>query len=169
MLMWSQWRQGNYKLNIDDKISLLKDEYIKLHDLIDSFDDKTLKIKEMSITVSIAAIGGAYVAKEPLLLLLASFSGFVFWIIEYQWKSFQMPHFERVREIEKLFQNGDHVIEIFQISHNWDSYHNNLTFMKKIRILTYANVLIPHLVTFVVGALLYILYLYDIIPIVSTK
>ena len=153
------------EINEETKINLLKDEYTKLYDLIDNFDGKTLKVKEWSITVGVAAIGGAYITKAPLLLLLSSFSAFIFWVIEYQWKSFQYPYFERVTEIERYFQNKNTEINVFQISHTWEKVQPNLTFKEKLKIFGYTNIFMPHIFTIIIGVSLYVLHLYNIVPI----
>ena len=53
--------------------NILKDEYVAILNIIDSFDSKPLTIKTWSVTTTLSAFAAAFVSKiEEVLLLAAS-------------------------------------------------------------------------------------------------
>jgi hypothetical protein len=53
-------------------------EYYWLEDQIDRFDDRSLKIKAWSITLSGVALGAAFNYNKPVLFLVAAISALLF-------------------------------------------------------------------------------------------
>ena len=49
----------------------LKEEYLRLHDIVEDFDQKALTIKAWSVTLAMAGVGAAFTQKVAVLLLLA--------------------------------------------------------------------------------------------------
>jgi len=135
-------------------IDLLKDEYIALQSLVDSFDAKSLTIKAWSVTVSMSGIGAAFVSHSPVLLLLSSLSAIVFWIIESYWKSFQYPYYDRIEKIEAFFSGESSTITPFQISRTWETTYTYKTVLK---VSLWSNVMMPHIIVFLAGVTLLIL------------
>lgn len=130
----------------NEELELIKVEYIKLHELISLFDEKLLKIKGWSITVSSASIGAAFISKIPLLLLLASFSAIVFWYIEYLWKGYQKPYYFRMLEIEGFFKSSSKKIVPFQIGNTWrENSTQNFPYSFRIKTFLTPSVMIPHI------------------------
>jgi hypothetical protein len=113
------------------RLELLKAEYIKLQEIVESFDAKALQFKGWSVTVTLAGAVGALVAdgisneQRLLVLLLASFGSLAFWGSEAMWKTFQQAFYTRLRAIEDAMAKGTQITP-FAISTSWhDSFHAN--------------------------------------------
>ena len=85
----------------------IKDEYLHLQELIQTFDQKALTIKAWSATISMAGVGIAYEQAEPSLLLISSVGALLFWLIEWRWKVFQSAHYGRIEEIEASMREAE--------------------------------------------------------------
>lgn len=140
----------------EKRISQFKEEYLQLHTVVDSFDTKTLTIKAWSVTVGMSGIGGAFISHTPVLLLLASFSAFVFWLLEYYWKSFQYPHFIRVDDIEDYISGNRDSLEPMQIGKSWESNYRLGGAKRFFTIFKWSNVMIPHIYVLLCGVGLFI-------------
>ena len=81
----------------------LKEEYLRLHDIVEDFDQKALTIKAWSVTLAMAGVGAAFTQKVAVLLLLAGVASMLFWVTEALWKSFQQAYYPRIRELEAFF------------------------------------------------------------------
>lgn len=139
----------------EKRIKEFKDEYFSLHSVVDSFDTKTLTIKAWSVTVGMPGIGGAFISHSPVLLLLASFSAFVFWILEYYWKSFQYPHFIRINDIEDYIIGNKDSLEPMQIGKSWETNYRAGGLKRAFTIMQWSNVLTPHIYVFLCGLGIY--------------
>jgi len=87
---------------------LLRDEYMKLQDVVEQFDERALQIKGWSVTVSLAGMAAAIVADidagdKALAFFLAGVGAAAFWLIEFFWKCFQWTFFHRIDQIEQAF------------------------------------------------------------------
>jgi hypothetical protein len=141
------------------KISLLKDEYSMLQQFYEDFDKRILGIKGWSATIAIAAIGGGFQYRIPYLWLFAAAASLVFWLLEAVWKRFQYLYAPRIARLEEVFREGDFdEVDPLQIYSSWfDAFEKEgwrvfSTF--KMGIVSF-----PHLVTFIGGTILFILYL----------
>jgi hypothetical protein len=97
------------------RVDLLREEYFKLQDIVESFDERALQIKGWSVTVSLAGMAAAIVANiEPtekaLAFFIAAMGAIAFWWIEFFWKCFQWTFFHRIDAIEAAFA-GDRLAE----------------------------------------------------------
>lgn len=155
----------NMELTIEAKHELLKDEYAALYNMIDSFDDKTLTIKTWSVTVSMSGIGVAFLSHAPSLLVLSALSAMMFWIIEAKWKIFQGHYFARISEIESYFEGIQSSIVPFQISASWERQDKNKSLAKFVKKFFFFNVMLPHAIVFLCGAILFILSLFGFMTI----
>lgn len=90
-------------MDIAEKNTFLKDEYLQIEQLIVSFDQRAITIKAWSITASMAGLSAGFISGSHMLILLAGLSSLIFWVIEGLWKQFQSAHYKRCREIEKYF------------------------------------------------------------------
>ena len=149
----------------DRRVDEFKDEYFQLQSLVDSFDTKTLTIKAWSVTVGLSGIGGAFITQTPILLLLTSFSAFVFWLLESYWKSFQYPHYDRINDIEEYVLGKTDSLERLQISKSWERYFSNRNTRQIIAIMMYLNVLTPHLYIVLCGVIIFIAHGFCIVKI----
>lgn len=149
-------------IDIDNatRLTILKEEYFKIHELMERFDEKVIVMKGWSITVSTAAVGAAFVEEKPALLLLAAAAAFFFWVIESFWKTFQEAHYLRLRAIESYFAGREADIEALQIGSTWmHAWHKGLgggagpVRARWGQRMTELHVALPH-AAFVVGCLL---------------
>jgi len=149
----------------EKRINLFKDEYFQLQTFIDSFDTKTLKIKAWSITVGMSGIGGAFISHAPVLLLLASFSAFVFWVLEYYWKSFQYPHFMRIDDIEEYINGSKDLLEPMQIGKAWEKYYRSGGIKRVFTIMKWSNVMTPHIYVLGCGVVIFIAHKFCLVTV----
>jgi hypothetical protein len=84
----------------------VKDEYLKLQDLIEKSDQRSFTVKSWSVTVSMSAVALAVTSSKLELYLLGSVSALLFWIIDAYVKLFQSAYISRANEIERL-KTGD--------------------------------------------------------------
>lgn len=79
---------------------------------MEDFDARALQIKGWSVTVSLAGIAAALIAKDvpfdlkALACGVAGIAALSFWMIEFAWKRFQWSFKDRARVIESAFSNG---------------------------------------------------------------
>lgn len=146
---------------IDDETLLetLKDEYFKILEMTERFDEKAVVMKGWSITLSTGAIGAALIKNMPALLLLAAAGAFFFWVIESFWKSFQSAHYVRIKAIEAYFAGDDASIEPLQIQSTWMSaWHAGLSARWPGRMAD-LHVCLPHVVIVILSlALFFVLW-----------
>lgn len=144
----------------DVKLSMIKDEYVCLQKVVDSFDTKSLTIKTWCVTSSMAGIGAAFISHTPFLLLLASGSAVLFLIMEFYLKSFQLNHFARIQQIESFFSGEIQEIIPLQTTRSWRKEYADKRFhdLKKIfrmhngyNILLYWSIFIIEVVIFVLN------------------
>jgi hypothetical protein len=141
---------------VDENITLgfLRDEYLLLQKTYEDFDSRALTIKGWSATIGIAAIGVGFYQSRYLWLFAAGAS-LAFWCLEALWKTFQYCYSERIEQLEEVFRTGHAgAISPFQISRSWNNSWRRIRIYKQ-----FFNGLIavPHVVTLVVGLMLFLL------------
>lgn len=111
---------------LEARVDLLREEYFKLQDIIEAFDERALQIKGWSVTVSLAGMAAALVAdigqpEKATAFFIAAIGSLAFWLIEFFWKCFQWTFFHRIEAIEKAFAGGDlereHPLQIRKVFH----------------------------------------------------
>ncbi|WP_130854970.1 hypothetical protein [Olivibacter jilunii] len=136
---------------------LLKEEYLHLQKIVEEFDGKTITIKAWSVTGSLVAIGTGFsnnVHFGNALFLIGALSSFLFWIVEANWKAYQLSYYQRITRIETHFRGGDYT-SAFQISCTWaESWHNEFK-KRRIEIMFWPGVMLPHAVIVVGGIILF--------------
>lgn len=138
---------------MDDKTSLLKDEYLLLLRFYEDFDARLITIKGWSSTVAIAAIGFGFQNARPQLWLYAAGASIVFWLLEGTWKSFQYAYAHRIQAIEGAFR--DHALDAVTPCQTYASWYEGWRRRNVWRVLRLPIVAFPHLVTAVAGVLLF--------------
>lgn len=142
----------------------LREEYFHLQKTVEDFDQRTLMIKNWSVTVSIAAIGTAFTQKTAILLLLASGSALLFWCIEVLWKSFQQANYKRIEAIKNFMRgNTGDDFSSPEINRYWSWSWKERSFSS---IIWWPHVCLPHAIIFLLGIVLWVLN--SRIPIVPT-
>jgi hypothetical protein len=140
-----------HSLQADEEF--LRQEYFRLQETVEKFDEKALTIKAWSVTLSMAGIGAAFLHKLPVLLFLSGLASLLFWLIEASWKTFQQAYYPRIKEIESLMSGEvvKHPTSPF-IARSWsDAWHLGRRDRLMLRILFWPHVLLPHALVSVVG------------------
>ena len=101
------------------KVQLLKDEYLHIQNIIETFDGRAITNKAWSVSFSLAALASAFATHSSFVCLVASFSSLLFWLIEGYWKTFQYAYYERTGKIENFFLNQSENIVPLQIGTSW--------------------------------------------------
>lgn len=143
--------------------SLLKDEYIAAQNWIAHFDNMKTSVKGWSVTVSMVGIGSAFVLQVPVIFLLSGASAVIFWMLEYKWSSYQQSFIERAQEIEEYFAGENRNIVLFQLGKRFRDVRESLTFAKRVNILLFTHIMVPHVIISIVGVFLYFLVQFKII------
>lgn len=97
-------KDGN-SMNEDTRAELLKDEYIMLQHFYEDIDSKGLTIKNWAITVALATIGTGLLYRREV-LLVGFVAALAFWYLEAHWRGLSHFFSVRIKNIEKVFQNG---------------------------------------------------------------
>lgn len=144
----------------DDKAQeILTQEYLQLQRSIEDFDAKALTIKAWSVTLSAAGIVTAYVETAPMILLIASASALIFWIVEALWKTNQQAFYERVYEIERHFGSPGSPTQPLRIAGSWsESWHRHGGARLALRVMWWWHVLMPHVAVSIAGIFLFLFW-----------
>lgn len=78
----------------------LQAEYVKLVEIVSTFDQRLLTIKGWGVTLSLASLGLAFQQNHYGLFLVAAVSGLGFWLVEATTKEQQMRYYPRMGDIE---------------------------------------------------------------------
>ena len=137
---------------------ILKEEYLKLQDVVESFDQRALQIKGWSVTVSLAGMAAALIAKDvtpdlkAIAFAVSALAAIAFWIIEFSWKRFQWSFYPRIREIEAAFASGEAIAPL-QINASFTKAINRITSRDFTRPF-YPFLMFPHAIIAAVGIFL---------------
>ena len=82
-------------------------EYYVLFDTVNEFDRRLITVKGWSVTLSLAAMAGAFQFHHKGMLLVAILSSVGFWILDGLMKRYQSRYYVRMREIEVLAARGE--------------------------------------------------------------
>ena len=131
-------------------------EYYWLEDQIDRFDERSLKIKAWSITLSGVALGAGFHYNKPVLFLVSAISALAFWYLEATWKYFQEALTDRVRELEDFLNGRSREYSGPGICQAFRSHFNITTEVVKFpEVFLRRNVNLPHSVILISGLYLY--------------
>ncbi|MCL6285660.1 hypothetical protein M3P21_19200 [Ruegeria sp. 2012CJ41-6] len=134
----------------------LADEYMQLQKTVEDFDGKALTIKAWSVTLSAAGLVAAYIENEPAVLLVASGSAVIFWMVEALWKINQNAFYSRIYQIEEAFRNQATDFSPYQIASGWSrSWRSGKRERKVLQVMAWPHVFLPHIVVAVCGLALY--------------
>src|SRR5271156_1075181 len=136
-------------------MDFLRQEYFRVQEAIDKFDEKAISIKAWSVTVGMAGIGTAFLKHTPGLLILSGIASLLFWLIEAWWKAFQQAFYPRMYEIESLMMGHtvDHPTSPFiggSLLLAWTTARKRGQIWK---ILRWPHVFLPHALVALVGIL----------------
>lgn len=134
---------------------LVRQEYFHLQKTVEDFDPRGLTIKGWSVTVSLAGFAAALTQKQPALLLVASLSAVLFWIIETIWKRFQLAYYYRLRAIESFLSGEiDEGFSAPRITRDWALGFSKTSFLY---VMFWPHIFLPHSVIAVAGLVLWVL------------
>ncbi len=145
----------------EDRITLLKDEYIMLQQFYEDVDRRCLTIKGWGVTVATATIGaGLFFSRHLFVGALAS--ALLFWYLESFWRGLTFFFAQRIKEIEVAFRSDAWEsmapLQVYTTwTKNWNKHGNQAW-----RYLLRGSCRMPHLFTAGVSATLYVLYLFGI-------
>jgi hypothetical protein len=130
-------------------------EYYFIEGMIDSYDDRCLKIKSWSITASAVAIAFGFSENRPALFALASFGSLAFWYLEGLWKIYQGIMVVRLQSLETLLAAPDLIYTGPKIAATFrESFADKIETKLILRKMWYRNVWIPHFFIILLGAAL---------------
>ncbi|WP_193043663.1 hypothetical protein [Mycolicibacterium baixiangningiae] len=159
----------------------LHTEYGKLVDIVSGFDQRLLTIKGWGVTVSLAGLGLGFQQGHYGLFLVAAVSGAAFWLLEAYAKMHQIHYYPRMRDIEvtayELFRvdTASGAASSPLIDWGWETAGQRIRKQKakgtpnepvryaemreerSVQPWTMAHVMFPHVVSIVVGTILFIL------------
>jgi len=144
-------------LTSEEKHELLKSEYLHLQKVIEDFDGRAVTIKAWSISFSLVALVSAFASHAAPILLVASFSALLFWIIESFWKTFQYAYYDRAGDIEEFFRGDKRDLIPLQIGVFWYKRWKSGGMRRLIRIMGWPHVALPHALIFFVGLILFVI------------
>jgi hypothetical protein len=78
----------------------LQAEYAKITEIVSAFDQRLLTIKGWGVTLSLASLGLGFQQNHYGLFLVAAVSGLAFWLVEATTKVHQMRYYPRMGDIE---------------------------------------------------------------------
>lgn len=139
-----------------DKIGLAKDEYLRLEAFIDSFDSRAFTIKAWSVTFSLAGVAGAFASHAAPVLLIASLSAALFWIVETHWNGIKSCHYFRIKELEAFFRGENDSLIPMQIQFNWVKQNNELNTKGFLLAMWNPHITLPHFPILLISATLYL-------------
>lgn len=131
-------------MNSDDRVFLLKDEYLFLQQYYEDIDRKCLCIKGWNITLA-AALVAAGVEFSDILFVAGALVSVVFWYIEAFYRGLAFFIGSRIKSIEKVFRNDDYESETpFQLYSTWEKLFDKNGSQTKNYIFK-PHVFLPHL------------------------
>lgn len=137
----------SYAREVDS--DLVKEEYFHLQKTVEDFDQRGLTIKAWSVTLSMGGIAAAFTQKQPGLLLLASLSAILFWLIEAIWKRFQLAYYYRIKNIEAyLSGESPDGFSAPRITRDWSTGFRQYSLQ---RVIWWPQIFLPHLVVALFG------------------
>jgi hypothetical protein len=132
-------------------------EYYHTQDLIDRFDERSLKIKSWSVTSCGVALAFGVTEHQPFLFCLAAIGSLVFWYLEVLWKVMQGMMIERSNDLETQLSQPSLTYDGPKIGHTFISGFRGDGYWRRFRKTThYPNVRVPHILIFIVGGALFI-------------
>ena len=135
---------------------ILKEEYFHLQQGVEKYDSHLITVKQWSVTLSMAGIGAAFIEGKAIVLLLASGSAFLFWIIDALWKSFQNANYYRLNHIDR-YLNGEEYRDFKYpfITASWGRGHKKGPSILKI--MFWSQVYLPHAPVVILGVILWVI------------
>ncbi|VVP24328.1 hypothetical protein PS862_04020 [Pseudomonas fluorescens] len=147
----------------DQLNAALQAEYLHLQKTIEDFDSRALTIKAWSVTFGLVSIAGAFASHSYIPFLISSMSTAIFWLLETQWKLFQICYSSRSSLIEEHFRGKAKVEHPFQIGSSWSTAWKAIRTQKLKQVPLWPHVALPHAFVMILGILLFFLSITHVI------
>jgi hypothetical protein len=148
-------------------------EYLSIVDVVKEFDKQLLTVKGWGVTLSLVAVGLGFQYQHRGFFVLAVFSAIGFWLIEAVMKHSQMRYYLRMRDIEVALEDETGAFapvidwtwtkapERFRSGKDAEPVqpYGKVAGYNILRILFYPAVMLPHIVTVLLGTVLFVLAL----------
>ena len=145
----------------EERIQLLKDEYVMLQQFYEDVDRRCLTIKSWSITVAIASIGAALLYSDHL-YVGACAAALLFWYTEGFWRGLTYFVSQRIKRIEEALRSDAwKTTAPLQLYTVWTETYSKEGSQTWKYMLKEASRM-PHVFVAAISALLYVLYLFGI-------
>lgn len=132
-------------------------EYYHIQDLVDRFDERSLKIKSWSVTSCGVALGFGVTEHQPFLFLVAAVGSLVFWYLEVLWKVMQGMMIERSNQLEALLLQSSVTYDGPMIGQTFINGFRGGGYWRRFRkTAKYPNVRVPHILIFALGMVLFV-------------
>ncbi|MEX0319567.1 MAG: hypothetical protein AB3N21_16535 [Ruegeria sp.] len=155
-------------VTLADFIGLYEKEYLLLVKTYEDYNNQSLLIKGWSVTVGMASILAAYLAKPPdrpgrLAVLIAACSVLPFLALDTLWKALQHGYLLRIGEIEEVFRQiadnpkiglGDLAGAPLQGFETWATGFDKVSLSGYLKAFWNSTVLLPHILIIGFGILL---------------
>jgi hypothetical protein len=136
---------------------LLKDEYLHIQKTVVELDGRAITIKAWTVSFSLAALIGAFVAHKAAILLVSAFSASLFFVIEGFWKHNQQAFYFRSELIERYFAGHLEQLEPFQIDRHWVQFDRDRRLRDYLKAMLRPHVYLPHAPIIALAVVLYVL------------
>jgi hypothetical protein len=153
-------------MKLDDRVFLLKDEYLFLQQDYEDIDKKCLNIKGWNITlVAILIVAGFEFS--GFLFLVGAIASVVFWYIEAYYRGLTFFIKIRIKMIEKAFQNNDYLsVTPFQLYSTWEETYKKCILQNVSQTKKYSSkrhVFLPHLFITIICLILFVAKLASVV------
>ena len=138
-------------------LEFLRQEYFRLQETVETFDERALTVKSWSITLGMSGIGAAFLEELPILLVLSGLATLLFWLTETLWKLFQQAYYPRIKQIEEAMRTGS--LDGFSspaIATAWSiAWHASRRPGAFLRVMFWPHVALPHVIVTIAGIALW--------------
>ncbi len=124
---------------------LIFDEYYKIVDIIQSYDQHYFKIKAWNVTLSGLLLSFGISQEKFYVLVAASVLCFSFWITETWYKVIQNGHFLRAKEIENALRHNLDISYPRIYGAYIEKFSTNKKTRKWVKMMFYPQVMLPHI------------------------
>jgi hypothetical protein len=129
----------------------LNQEYYKLIDIIQGYDDQFLSIKTWSVTLSSVAIGLSFARASAPLFIIGAFLALSFWIAEARHKILQLNHTLRITQLEKALSSDTELQTPLILSTFQQEAIKNADAHRWRSVMFWPQLMFPHIFFFVIG------------------
>jgi hypothetical protein len=147
----------------DQLNAALQAEYLHIQKTIEDFDSRALTIKAWSVTFGLVSIAGAFASHSYIPFLISSISTAFFWLLEIEWKLFQVSYYPRSDLIEAHFRGEAKAEHPFQINSSWYAEWKMIKTQRVKQIALWPHVALPHVFVIILGTLLFFLSITNVI------